>query len=110
VTKTAHQQHDILAGESRIISFDCRGVLDAGETLTGTPTVAEVGTADLSFSSESVSTAVLTINGVSVGMGLAAQCLVNASGAEEGLYTLVITCSTSAGQTIKAYAKLMCVG
>ncbi len=75
-------------------------VLDSGETLTGTPTVAEVTTTDLTITAKAVSTAALTINGVGVAIGAAVQFKVAGQLITHTPYTIKITVSTTGGQTL----------
>lgn len=62
------------AGETRNISVRFSELLDSGEALTGTPTILEQTTSDLTISSKVVSTAITVINGVSTPIGEAVQC------------------------------------
>lgn len=89
----APQRPTFVVGERNnpAVSFD--GVLASGELLTGTPTVAEETTTDLTISSESVNTVALTINGESVAIGRAVQFSV--VGQQAGVtYMLKITATT----------------
>lgn len=60
---TAPQRHTKSVSELRNVAIDCRGLLDTGELLTGTPTIVEVTTTDLTLSSKAVNGSSLTING-----------------------------------------------
>lgn len=78
------------AGETRNIAVSFAGWLDTGEVLTGTPTIVEVGTSDLTLGNKVVSTGALTINGLVVPTGEAVQF--NVSGGTAGTeYTIKIT-------------------
>ena len=103
------QQRPILSVgdvEQGAVSF--ADVLDASETLTGTPVVTEVGTTDLTLGDKAVSIAVLTILGVSVAAAEAVQFSV--SGQKAGtLYTISVTASTTASRTLVRYAEMECV-
>ena len=103
------QQRPILSVgdvEKGAVSF--AEVLDASETLTGTPLVTEVGTTDLTLGDKAVSSAALTILGVSVAAGEAVQFSV--SGQKAGtLYTISVTASTTASRTLVRYAEMECV-
>ena len=82
--------------------------LDTGETLTGTPTVTEVSTADLTLGSKAVSTTSLTILGETVAAAEAVQFTV--SGQKAGtLYTISVTASTTASRTAVRYVEMECV-
>ena len=103
------QQRPILSVgdvEQGAVSF--ADVLDASETLTGTPVVTEVGTTDLTLGDKAVSIAALTILGVSVAAAEAVQFSV--SGQKAGtLYTISVTASTTASRTLVRYAEMECV-
>ena len=59
------------ASETRTISVDYTDKLDVGESLTGTPTIAEVTTTDLTISGAQLNSGSLTINNETVaGCGL----------------------------------------
>ena len=68
-------------------------LLDSGELLTGTPTIVEVTTSDLTLSNKVVNTAQLTINGETVAIGQAVQF--HAQGGTAGTdYDIRITATT----------------
>jgi hypothetical protein len=79
--------------EVRNVSIDMRGKLDSGESLTGTPTILEEETTDLSFSNSAVNTAIIRINGRNVGIGQAVQFRVS-GGVETTQYSIRVTVST----------------
>lgn len=81
--------------------------LDSGETLTGTPTVTEETTSDLTISNVAVSTSSLRINSTLVAAGTAVQFKV--VGQTSGTYTLKITATTTStpAQTLVRYVKFM---
>ena len=69
--------------------------LDSAELLTGTPTVVEQVTTDLTISSESINSAAVEINGDTVAIGKAVMFSV--AGATAGvLYTLLVTAASDA--------------
>jgi hypothetical protein len=82
--------------------------LDSSETLTGTPTVAEVGSTDLTLSSPLVNTLSVVVLGVTVTAGQAVEFGVRGQKAGS-LYTISVTASTSAGRTAVRYAEMECV-
>ena len=98
---TAPQRQSKTASEVRNVAVSFANVLDSGELLTGTPTVVEVTTSDLTLGSKAVNTAILTINGISTPVGEAVQFNVS-GGTAEVEYTIKITCSTdsSPAQTV----------
>lgn len=103
---TAPEIPTIQAGETCNAAVDMRGKLDSGELFTGTPTVAEQTTSDLTIANEAVNTATLTINGASVVAGQAVQF--NVTGATAGVsYLLKITGGTDStpAQTRVLYVK-----
>lgn len=89
----APQIYDIPAGATRNVAVDCRGQLDSGEVITGTPTVVASPTGP-TIDNVKVSTAELTIKGASVPAGGAVQFRV--SGLTAGVrYQFTITASTT---------------
>lgn len=104
---TANEVPTLAVGETRLFSVSFDNKLDAGELLTGTPTVAEQTTSDLTIANKVVSTAALTINSVSVSAGRAVQFKVSGHGVTNSPYTLKITCGTnsSPAQTVIGYVK-----
>jgi len=109
VTANATQLHRIGVGEVRNVAIDFTGVLDSGEVLTGTPTVVEETTSDLTITNKVVSTAVVVINHADVPIGEAVQFRVDATSAVlNRTYILLITCDTDAGQTVKARVRMDC--
>jgi hypothetical protein len=110
VPKTALQSRQALAGAERIISVDFSGLLDTGETLDGTPTVVEEGTSVLSFTQKQTNSVPIEINGVSVPVDHAVMFKVDLTGVAEDVYTIKVTCDTTAGQTnIGGFLKLRVV-
>lgn len=110
MTLAVARQHPwIVTGAVRNIAVDFQDQLDDGELLTGTPTVEQVGTSDLTLSDEAVNTAALNILGRAVAIGQAAQFSV--SGAAAGVtYTLRVTCGTDASpaQTLVVVLTIPC--
>lgn len=104
----APQRPLIRVGEVRNAAISLAGKLDAGESLTGTPTVTP-SPASLTISSVAVSTAELDINGKSVAAGLAVTCRIDATGAlDKTTYELLVAAATDAtpAQTVIARIKL----
>lgn len=91
---TAPQRHVKTESEVVNVAIDMRGLLDEGELLTGTPTVEEVDTTDLTIASQAISVATLLINGESVAAGQAVQFSV-AAGEPDTDYTIRITVTTT---------------
>lgn len=104
---TAPQRPTIAEGEVRNVSVSFVDVLDDGELLTGTPTVSEQGTSNLTISNVSINSANLTINGESVSPGQAVQFRVSGQRASTGSYTIKITVGTDATppQTLVKYIR-----
>lgn len=81
--------------------------LRSGESLTGTPTVVEQTTAELTISNVAKNTATLTLEGESVTANQAVQFKV--SGGTAGTqYTMLVTCGTDASpaQTLELLVTL----
>ena len=107
----APQLHEIGTDETRAIAVDMEGKLDdttsPEEKLTGTPTITEVSTTDLTLGSKAVSTTSLTINGTTVITGRAIQFTCDATSATKGkTYTIKIVCGTDASQTVSGSVKV----
>ena len=105
---TASQQPPTAAGDVRNGSCSFAGQLDSGELLTGTPTVEEQTTSDLTITSEAVSTEALTINGISVAAGEAVQFTFSGMTTANSPYTLKVTVSTDGSQTLVRYFVFTC--
>lgn len=91
----APQVRTMHTGETRAIAVSFLGKLDSGELLTGTPTVAEETTTDLTLASKALNTAPLTIVDDSVVASQAVQFTV--TGGTTGVeYTVKITVGTDA--------------
>lgn len=99
----APEHYDVSAGETRAFSVGFKGKLDSSELLTGTPTVTEVTTTDLTITQKRTNTAAVTINGESHAIGEAVQFLVTGALANKD-YQILITCGTNAtyAQTLQA--------
>lgn len=93
---TAPQRQSASVGATRNVAISFAGMLDAGELLTGTPAITEDTTSDLTISNKAISTAQLTINGVSVAIAEAVQCKVSGFVSANYPYTLNISVSTDA--------------
>ena len=109
---TAPERPTLAVGETRNFAVSFAGVLDSGETLTGTPTIAEVTTTDLTIGSKLVSTTALTINGVSVAAGLAVTFSVTGQLVTHTPYTIKITVGTTStpAQTLVKYVTFSVAG
>jgi hypothetical protein len=104
----APQIHEQSVGEIRAYAVDFQGKLDTGELLTGTPTVTEVGTSDLTISARVINTSELTINGATVAIGEALQFNVVATGATVGkVYTILCQATTDNSQTLNGHIKVL---
>lgn len=92
------QYHQISVGDTEVISVNYTDHLDSGESLTGTPTVAEVTTTDLTLASKAVnsSTYVEADTGDTVAVGAAVQFTAKGGTAANSPYTIRITVSTDA--------------
>ena len=92
---TLTQQPSVSQGDVDIVSIDYTDWLDSGELLTGSVTVAEQTTSDLTFANEAVNTATVEIFRKTVAIGKAVQFKV--SGQQAGTtYRIRITVATDA--------------
>ncbi len=79
--------------EDRILTFDFSEDLSSSELLSGTPTVIEQVTNDLTISNESINTVELDFDGYIIPIGKSVQCFVvggNVGSEEEIIYNLII--------------------
>ena len=108
MTAEAPQIPCVVAGETRNGKASFANRLDSGETLTGTPTCTEIATTHLTFANVAVSTAVLTINGVSVGIGGAITFKVTGFQANTQ-YRVLMECGTSStpAQTLRGIGRFV---
>ena len=104
---TAVEIGTLIVGETRNAAVSFADLLDSGESLSGTPVVAEVSTSDLTISNAAVSSTSLTIQGESVAAGLAVTFRVTGGTAGQ-TYTIKITANTDASlsQTVIGYVTL----
>lgn len=99
---TARKAYEITTNEVRVVSVDMRGVLDDGETLTGTPTVTAPAGSGLVLTNKQVNSSTLVVNNVSCTAGQAVQFKVDATGATAAdRYEVEVLCGTSAGQMVE---------
>ena len=84
--KILEQQYDLSVAETEVVSINYSDVLDSGELLTGTPTVTEVSTANLSLANKLVSTATYTesFSGETVAIGKAVMGSTQMQGSRKG--------------------------
>jgi len=96
-----------VVGETKKFGVDCTNILEDGELLTGTPTVAEETTSDLSISEEQVNVAAVTLNGESVAIGKAVLFYASGFLKASAPYTIKITATTDAAvpQTLVRYVE-----
>lgn len=104
MTDTAPQVHSLSVNETRAVAVSMVGKLDEGETLSGSPTVVEVDTSDMTLSSKAVNTVALSINGATVAIGNAIQFV--AVCATPGYYMVRVECATSGSQVIDGLVRL----
>ena len=92
------QRHTISVGDTEVVSVNYTDHLDDGDLLTGTVTVAEQTTSDLTIANNAVNTAtyVEAQTGDTVAIGAAAQFSVSGGTAANSPYTVRVTCSTDA--------------
>ncbi len=91
---TLQERYTISSGDTEMVSVGYKN-LDSGELLTGTPTIVEVTSTDLTLGNKAVSTAALTIKGESFATGEAVQFSVSGQSAGT-VYRIRITVGTDA--------------
>ena len=102
---TAPQRPTAVVGGVYNFASSFVGSLDSGELLTGTPTVVETDTTDLTIANMAVNTAELTINNRTVPIGMAVQCSITGHLVANSPYKLKITGATDStpAQSIPKY-------
>ena len=108
-THTAPEIFEAAVGETFCPAVSFAGYLDDGETLTGTPTVAEQSTTHLTISGQTVNVAAKTISGQSVAIGQAVLFTVSGQLAAGSPYTLKITVTTTAGAVRILYVRIIVI-
>lgn len=93
-------------GEVRLVSIDCRGYLDSGVLLTGTPTLSISSTVPTTTAIV-VNTTALTINNSTVSVGQAIQFVFSSTEAG-ALYTVraTVTSNTTPAGTFKPAVRI----
>jgi len=91
---TAPQRPSASVGATKNVAVSFSGELDSGEKLTGTPTIVEDTTSDLTITNKTVSVETLNINKVDVPIGEAVQCSVSGFVSDNFPYTLNIVAVT----------------
>lgn len=101
----AKQVREKAASDDTPISVDFSATLDSGDTLTGTPTITEVTTSDLTLANKTVNASAVVVNGVSRAAGQVIQF--SCTGGDGGeLYKIKMSCDTTNGRTIVRGVKL----
>lgn len=95
-------------GETRNGKASFSNRLDTGESLSGTPTLTEIGTTHLTFANVARSTTGLTINGISVTSGHAVTFKVTGFQANMQ-YRALIECATDStpAQTLRGIIRFV---
>jgi len=91
-------QWEASVGDVDHAAIDCTPYLDDGETVSGTPTVVEQDSGDLTISNIAASVAALTILGETVAIGKAIQFTFSGQQIRT-TYVLRVSFATSGGRT-----------
>lgn len=105
---TAPETPSVPEGATRNVKVSFQGQLDSGELLSGTPSVAEVTTTDLTITGKALNSETITVN-EDTGV-LASQAViftVTGFDVDNSPYTIKITVDTDAGQTLIGYTRLL---
>ena len=100
---TAPQMRVQGASETRNLVVKFTPVLEEDELLSGTPTITETGTSDLTISNKAISTSALTISGSTAIAATAVQCTVT-GGTAGKLYDIKIVIGTN-GSPAQTFAR-----
>ena len=92
------QRHIVSVGDTEVVSVNFTDHLDSGESLTGTPTIVEVTTTDLTLANKAVSTATYVESETkdTIAVGAAVQFSVLGGTAANSPYSISVTVSTDA--------------
>ena len=95
---TAKERPTISVGDTEVISVNFTDLLDGSELLTGTPTVVEQTSSDLTIATVQVNTNTYTeaCSGDTVAVGAAVQCKVSGGTVANSPYRIRVTCSSDA--------------
>ena len=93
---TLPEVYTISVGETELVSIDYSRHLDNGELLTGTPTVVEVTTSDLTLANKQVNTVAYVHQYGTAEIGWAVQFSVSGQMVANSPYTIRVTVSTDA--------------
>ncbi len=98
MTKKLQQSRTISVGDTEYVSVNYTKILADDELLTGTPTVVEVATSDLTLASKAVSTAEYneSITGNVVKVGKAVRFSIAGGTAANSPYLVTVTVTTDA--------------
>lgn len=102
---TAPDIRSVAVGATRNCAISYVNVLDTSEVLTGTPTVVEVTTTDLTITNKVVNTSTLTIDKQTCTAGQAVQFRVSGQLAAHSPYTIKVTVSSDQSQTFVNWYK-----
>lgn len=108
MSQTAEQLYVVAQGETLTPALGFIDQLRSGELLTGTPTVAEVTSSDLTISNVGLNSGTITVDGVSHAANQAVQWSISGQLAATGKYRIRVTVSTDAtpAQTLVGYVLL----
>lgn len=109
MTVEAIQRHTVSVGETRLVRVNFADNLQSGVTLTGTPTVVEVTTTDLTLGSKSLNAATYTDDdGTTVAISNAVTFTVAGGTAANSPYSILVTTATNStpAETLKCLVKL----
>ena len=107
ISQQSHQRPRKQASEVLNVRCDFRDVLHPNELMTGTPTITEVTTSDLTLTNKAISNTELMILGEIVGIGEAVTFTL-AGGSASTDYTLEVQIGTDAtnAQTLRALLEI----
>ncbi len=88
------QKWRVREGDTDVGAINYTDFLDSGESLTGTPTVVEVTTTDLTLDNKAVNTASLTILNETATAGTAIQFSFTGQKVTNSPYQVRVTCGT----------------
>lgn len=109
MTVEAIQRHTVSVGETRLVRVNFADNMQSGVTLTGTPTVIEVTTTDLTLGSKALNAATYTDDdGSTVAVSHAVEFTVAGGTTAHSPYSILVTASTNStpAETLKCLVNL----
>ena len=98
---TLTQRHTLSVGATRVVRINCTPDIDSGVLLTGTPSITEQDTSDLTLTSKQVNTVGYSDNNTGHTVAAGKGILFTVAGGSSGsTYTVLVSCDTDTAETV----------